>query len=73
MEEPLNYETAYAELEEIYDAINNDQVSVDTLAEKVKRAALLIEFCQAKLKSTEEEISKVVAKLVPAKDGANTD
>ena len=72
MEAPLNYESAYAELESIYTAINNDLVSVDTLAEKVARAALLIEFCQLKLKSTEDEISKVVAKFAPAKPAALT-
>jgi hypothetical protein len=42
------------------------------VAEKVKRAALLIEFCQAKLKSTEEEISQVVAKLCPVKPATGT-
>ena len=63
METPETYEAAYAELEAIYQAISNDAVSVDALAEKVKRAALLVDYCQAKLRSTEEEIAKIVAQL----------
>ncbi|WP_426589769.1 exodeoxyribonuclease VII small subunit [Mucilaginibacter sp. R-33] len=63
METPETYEAAYTELEAIYNAISNDTVSVDELAEKVKRAAYLVEFCQAKLKSTEEEIAKLVGQL----------
>ena len=58
MEKQLTYESAYEELESIYGAINNEEVSIDELAKKVKRAAVLIALCQAKLKSTEDEISK---------------
>ena len=63
METALTYEAAFTELEDIYQAISNDAVSVDELAEKVKRAAVLVDYCQAKLKSTEEEINKIVAGL----------
>lgn len=58
---PETYEAAYEELEGIYQAITNDAVSVDELAVKVKPAAQLVPFCRAKLKSTEEEIGKIVA------------
>jgi exodeoxyribonuclease VII small subunit len=63
METALTYEAAYTELEAIYQAISNDAVSVDELAEKVKRAAVLVDYCQTKLKNTEEEINKIVAGL----------
>jgi exodeoxyribonuclease VII small subunit len=69
METALTYEAAYAELEEIYQAISNDAVSVDELAEKVKRAAVLVEYCQAKLKSTEEEIGKIIGQLTKSDVG----
>lgn len=59
----MTYESAYQELETIYAAINNEEVSIDELAKKVKRAALLISLCQSKLKNTEEEISKILANL----------
>jgi exodeoxyribonuclease VII small subunit len=36
---------------------------VDVLAEKVKKASQLITFCQAKLKSTETEVNKIIAQM----------
>jgi len=62
-EKTLTYESAYKELAEIAEEIENESVSVDVLAEKVKRAAVLITFCQAKLKSTESEVSKIIAQM----------
>jgi exodeoxyribonuclease VII small subunit len=43
--------------------IENESVSVDVLAEKVKRASELITFCQTKLKSTESEVNKIIAQM----------
>ncbi|HNP99137.1 MAG TPA: exodeoxyribonuclease VII small subunit, partial [Bacteroidia bacterium] len=53
METPLTYESAYAELKQIAVEIEDETVSVDTLAEKVKRASELIQFCQSRLRATE--------------------
>ncbi|GAB2676834.1 exodeoxyribonuclease VII small subunit [Flavihumibacter cheonanensis] len=60
METPLTYESAYAELQEIVTALENETISVDELAIKVKRATQLVEFCQQKLKSTEAELDKII-------------
>jgi exodeoxyribonuclease VII small subunit len=43
--------------------IENETISVDVLAIKVKRASDLITFCQAKLKSTESEVNKIIAQM----------
>ena len=43
MEQILNYEAAFQELKEIETEIANETVSVDVLAEKVKRASYLIQ------------------------------
>lgn len=56
----LTYEQAYSELKQIAEDIDNESVSVDVLAEKVKRASELIEFCQRRLKSTEKEINQII-------------
>ena len=40
-----------------------DRVSVDALAEKVKRAAHLISYCGERLRSTESEVQKVLDEL----------
>ena len=63
MEEKLTYETAYAELAAIAKEIENETISVDALATKVKRASELIDFCQGKLKSTESEVNKIISQM----------
>ena len=57
------YETAYAELKQIAAEIENESVSVDVLAEKVKRASELIAFCQKKLRSTEQEVNNIIKQM----------
>ena len=63
MENNLTYETAYAELQQIASEIENESVSVDILAEKVKRASELITFCQTKLRSTEQEVNNIIKQM----------
>lgn len=67
MEANLTYETAYRELAQIAKEIENETVSVDVLAQKVKRASELITFCQTKLKSTESEVNKIIAQMETTK------
>lgn len=59
----LTYEEAYKELALIASEIENETISVDVLALKVKRASDLITFCQTKLKSTEAEVNKIIAQM----------
>jgi exodeoxyribonuclease VII small subunit len=63
METTLTYENAYKELAEIAREIESESVSVDVLAEKVKRASELITYCQTKLKATETEVNKIIAQM----------
>ncbi|MBB6501621.1 exodeoxyribonuclease VII small subunit [Pedobacter cryoconitis] len=63
MEKNLNYEAAYHELTQIAQEIETEAVSVDILAEKVKRASELIAFCQTKLRSTETEVNKIIKQM----------
>jgi exodeoxyribonuclease VII small subunit len=63
MEQNLTYEEAYKELASIAKEIENESVSVDVLAQKVKRASELITFCQTKLKSTEAEVNKIITQM----------
>jgi len=63
MEKNLNYESAYNELALIAQEIETEAVSVDVLAEKVKRASELISFCQTKLRSTENEVNKIIKQM----------
>jgi exodeoxyribonuclease VII small subunit len=63
MENKMTYESAYAELKKIAGEIENESVSVDVLAEKVKRASELISFCQQRLRSTEQEVSNIIKQM----------
>jgi exodeoxyribonuclease VII small subunit len=60
IDENLSYESAYKELNTIAGEIESGNVSVDVLAEKVKRASFLIEFCQGKLRGTEDEVNRII-------------
>ena len=62
-EKKLTYESAYTELGGIMEDLQNDAIGVDELTTKVKRAALLIKFCNEMLRTTEEEVTAVVKKL----------
>lgn len=61
--ENITYEAAYNELKKIATEIESESVSVDVLAERVKRAAELITFCQGKLRSTEAEVNNIIKQM----------
>ena len=59
MEDKITYEDAYSELIEISNEIENDEVIVSELIEKLKRAGELIKICREQLKLTEEESKRI--------------
>ena len=59
-EKELTYTTAFEELSEIQMALESNEVPIDELSEKVKRANLLIQFCRERLRSTEEEVQSIL-------------
>lgn len=60
----LTYTEAVAELEDILAELeNNSEVNMDIIAEKVKRAAILMEFCKKQLHELDEELEKMMADL----------
>lgn len=63
MSDNPNYAEAFDELQQIVSEIEEGQISVDELSEKVKRAAMLIKICKAKLTSTEEDVNKILKDL----------
>ncbi len=52
----LSYTEAFASLEKIVEQIEDDSIQLDTLAEKVKQANELIQYCEAKLRSIETAV-----------------
>ena len=63
MKNEITYTAAFEELKEIVDQLENDSISVDELAEKMKRATELMKICKDKLTKTEEEINKTISDL----------
>ena len=58
--ENISYATALEELEKILADMESNELDLDTLSEKVKRAAFLTKLCKTKLRSTTEEIDKIL-------------
>lgn len=63
MSKEIKYTEAYQELETIVADIENGEISVDELSEKVKRAAELIKICKEKLTSTEKDVNTILKDL----------
>jgi exodeoxyribonuclease VII small subunit len=63
MEKKISYTEAMKELEEIVVEIEQGEITVDTLSEKVKRASELIKICKSKLNNTEEDVNKILQEL----------
>lgn len=63
LQENINYTDAYQELMDIVQEIENGDISVDVLSEKVKRASMLLRFCKEKLKQTEVDVDQILKDL----------
>lgn len=63
MEKKETYTQAFDELQEIVADIEDGEISVDQLSEKVERAAKLIKICKTKLTTTEESVNAVLREL----------
>lgn len=62
-EKKQNYQEAFTELEKIVREIEIESINVDDLAEKVKRASVLIGICREKLRSTEEDVQQILKEI----------
>jgi exodeoxyribonuclease VII small subunit len=60
---PLSYSRALTELEGIVSEIESENADLDTIEEKIRRAASLITFCRDKLRNTEEEVKKILSEI----------
>lgn len=60
MAKKQTYESALSELQNIISEIENDEIGIDQLSVKVKRAAELLKFCQEKLRATEEDVNNIL-------------
>ena len=58
-ETTLTYESAYNELQQIVRALQEDQINIDELPERIARAGELIRYCRERLRQTESALQKL--------------
>lgn len=58
MNQALTFDTAFSELKKLVNQIEDDEIQLDTLAQKVDEANELIQFCETRLRTIETETAK---------------
>lgn len=56
----IKYEEAVRRLEEIVEQMENNELDIDSLGDKLKEAQGLVKSCKDKLTKTDEEIKKLL-------------
>jgi exodeoxyribonuclease VII small subunit len=64
--EALGFAAAMAELDRIVVELESDALDVDRLAERVARAAELVDWCRTRIDATRFQVEEIVSRL----DGA---
>ncbi|MCT1531117.1 exodeoxyribonuclease VII small subunit [Sphingobacterium daejeonense] len=68
MENKYTYKDAFEELQNIVADIEDGEIAVDELTEKINRASELLTICKAKLTASEAEVEKLLQKLEKEND-----
>lgn len=63
MDNNLTYNRALSQLEAILTQMRSDNCDVETLAERTRQAAELLEYCRKRLTTTENELEAILRKL----------
>jgi len=58
-----SYSDAMTEIEDILEKIENEELDVDELAEKVKKVSILLKFCKDKLTKTNEQVEQILKEM----------
>ncbi len=66
----IGYAEALGELEGILDELDGDEVDVDVLGARVRRAAELLRLCRARIAGARFEVEQVVGELEAEADAA---
>ena len=59
----LGYDEALADLDRILEELEVEETDLDSLAQRVARAAELVKHCREKIQATELEVEKVLEDL----------
>ncbi|HKJ79942.1 MAG TPA: exodeoxyribonuclease VII small subunit [Prolixibacteraceae bacterium] len=59
----ISYNEAVSEIEDILEKIENEELDVDELAEKVKRVSVLLKLCKDKLTKTNDQVEQILKEM----------
>ena len=62
-EETIGYADAMQELEGILEELEGDELDVDVLAERVRRASELIKVCRSRINRAQDDVARIVADI----------
>jgi len=62
-DDAIGYAEAMAELGDILDELERDDLDVDVLAERVKRASFLIKLCRGRIARARADVEGIVTDL----------
>lgn len=71
--EPKGYVQAMREVDAIILEIDSNNVDIDVLAEKIKRASFLVTWCNERINATEVVVDEIVADIDLAEFDDNED
>ena len=63
MGKKLTYTEAFTELQEIVAEIENEEIGIDLLEPRIKRASELLKICRDKLYKTEKSVSDIFKEI----------
>lgn len=69
----MTYEDAMAEMQQILKNMENQELDVDELSNKVKRVKELHKYCQQKLRTTKDEVEKIINEMDDDEEQASGD
>ncbi|GAB4346709.1 MAG: hypothetical protein OHK0038_26800 [Flammeovirgaceae bacterium] len=61
----MTYNKAYSKLSKLVEQIEDDKIQLDTLADKVKQAKELIDFCETKLRTIDKDVKTALTDKKP--------
>ncbi len=67
MKKEQTYSESYTELQQLIERLEDGDIQLEELAEKVKQANELIAICESKLRTVEEEVKEVANTVVSKK------
>lgn len=60
---PEKFDDALEELRGLMELLESEEITVDTLTQAIRRAAVLLKHCQSQLHATEHEVKALMEEL----------